>query len=654
MQSPTEGAGEVANTSQGSTEDTEMHWVITCRTCKRGFDDDSSLQNHLLSHTDRPRYMCPTSDKVFTYHTSFKTYLAHHASDTAYQCQLCQRHFSSARALKRHSFTHPDQDIPPPCINFVSKVRSQVVSVSEGKEKVEEKLQAKTCIRSPSCQNRLPGKAHANESEESVDCWKVRRKSGRETDTPVNCPVCGATVSRARNLKIHMRKHTGEKPFICSVCNKAFRHRASYRLHLKHKCCSSCDSGREPVVKEEPHLPVHCGQGTEGSGQDDTSLCNRPGWTGGIEGEKTQGTTAAAGKGENCKDRDLQKSSHLGEESLGLTSLNQPVSDSCALQCGSGKESNTQLDKQCPMSQVHPHTFQTDHFVSPEGLKGSHSPNLGETKLHSPSLPTCESALYQVEVRKSILHQNEGMEPSLMHQEGVTEPSILCQQGVGESSMLCQEGVRESSALRQEGVLIPSMQHHEEDSGDPLQLFTHRPRGCRPLNPSQCVSCPECGVRISRQRDLKIHMRIHSGEKPYLCSQCGEHFRQAAGLVAHNLRKHSSQRPFVCDQCGASFPLVGSLNQHMRIHNEVKGYTCDKCGKSFLRSSDLQGHLARHLGIKRFGCEVCHKKFCTASELAKHKNLHTGETPFVCTECRRAFRLRKSLKRHLHTHLRHR
>lgn len=185
-------------------------------------------------------------------------------------------------------------------------------------------------------------------------------------------------------------------------------------------------------------------------------------------------------------------------------------------------------------------------------------------------------------------------------------------------------------------------------------MFSHRPRGRRPINPNACVACHVCGVKISRQRDLKIHMRIHSGEKPYLCSECGEEFRQAAGLVAHNIRKHSGQRPYVCDQCGAAFPLVGSLNQHMRIHNDVKRYTCDQCGKSFLRSSDLKGHIARHLGIKRFSCRDCGKTFSTSSELTKHRTLHTGEKPHVCSECRRAFRLQKSLKRHMRTHLKDR
>lgn len=36
------------------------------------------------------------------------------------------------------------------------------------------------------------------------------------------CPFCGKCVRSKENLKLHVRKHTGERPFVCLFCGRAF------------------------------------------------------------------------------------------------------------------------------------------------------------------------------------------------------------------------------------------------------------------------------------------------------------------------------------------------------------------------------------------------------------------------------------------------
>lgn len=47
------------------------------------------------------------------------------------------------------------------------------------------------------------------------------------------CPVCGRIVLGPGKLKIHMRKHTGERPFTCEYCEKSFMSSSNINKHIR-------------------------------------------------------------------------------------------------------------------------------------------------------------------------------------------------------------------------------------------------------------------------------------------------------------------------------------------------------------------------------------------------------------------------------------
>lgn len=162
--------------------------------------------------------------------------------------------------------------------------------------------------------------------------------------------------------------------------------------------------------------------------------------------------------------------------------------------------------------------------------------------------------------------------------------------------------------------------------------------------------CKTCNKVFKKSSDLKKHERIHTGVKPYVC-ECGKAFTHQTSLRHHKLTHNgSSEKLFVCSYCGKGFNYAGNLKVHIRKHTGQKPYKCKVCFKAFARSANLNEHMCSHLSLKTHHCKICDKSFTSSSALSKHKKIHLGVKDFVCAVCQKRFLTQGHLASHNRIH----
>ena len=102
--------------------------------------------------------------------------------------------------------------------------------------------------------------------------------------------------------------------------------------------------------------------------------------------------------------------------------------------------------------------------------------------------------------------------------------------------------------------------------------------------------CLQCNKRLKTKYDLSHHIKaIHDNIK-FSCDLCDFNTAKQSYLKKHTEQVHEKKNNWLCKACPFACYAKSSLIVHMRIHTGEKPFECNKCLTRFSRKSCLKTH----------------------------------------------------------------
>uniref|UniRef100_A0A8B9KXX2 Zinc finger protein, FOG family member 1 n=2 Tax=Astyanax mexicanus TaxID=7994 RepID=A0A8B9KXX2_ASTMX len=182
--------------------------------------------------------------------------------------------------------------------------------------------------------------------------------------------------------------------------------------------------------------------------------------------------------------------------------------------------------------------------------------------------------------------------------------------------------------------------------------------------------CKDCGIWYRSERNLQAHLMYYCAsrqkqkdtasppqDKPKdsypnerVCPfpQCKKSCPSASSLEIH-MRTHSGERPFVCLICLSAFTTKANCERHLKVHTDTLNGVCHGCG--FV--STTRDILYSHLVTSHMVCQPGSRSEVYSPKLPLASGLSPGDSGILlkCQVCGFSADTPALLQQHVHTHL---
>ena len=137
-----------------------------------------------------------------------------------------------------------------------------------------------------------------------------------------------------------------------------------------------------------------------------------------------------------------------------------------------------------------------------------------------------------------------------------------------------------------------------------------------------------CNNKYDSPEELSKHLDFQHDLSDWVCywTPCSRNlkpFDARYKLIVH-LRCHTGEKPYKCtiSGCARRFSRIENMRLHVRTHTGEKPYACvyEGCPKRFNNSSDRAKHVKTHIQTKPYKCKYpgCDKHYTDPSSMRKH------------------------------------